>query len=237
MVQPQRFTYVILVLCAVVVVGWVLLGKGSSGLRRDFSQNAPSSSSGTAPELKFRRLAIFDGKTTEGARFANYIYKSSDCLSLSSTTTFFGSSWRASEEIQRETEKAPVVLERGPKLDDKGQWVGERVVMEFKTDGENRESARIIWNNRSDFHSIVGPSCVTSLSSTNRYNYRVAIASLDSPTFALSHSIPAKLWRAGPKRAFHILSSTSNHLIVKRSELGPCISARLFWQKRSSRNN
>lgn len=158
MFQPQRFTYMILVFCAVVVVGLVLLGKGRSGLRRDFSQNVPSPSTGTPQELKFRRVAIFDGKTSEGDRFANYVYKSSDCLSLSSTTTFFGSSGRASEEIQRETKKAPVVLERGPKLDDKGQRVGERVVMEFKADGQNRESAKIIWHNRSDFHSIVGPS-------------------------------------------------------------------------------
>jgi hypothetical protein len=157
MFQPQRFIYMILAFCAVVVVGLVLLINGRSGLRKDLSQNAPSPSS-TPEELKFRRIAIFDGKTTEGVRFANYVYKSSDCLSISKTTTFFGSSLRAREEILRETEKAPVVVERGPKFDDQGQQVGERVVMEFKADGQNKELAKIIWNYRSDFHSIVGPS-------------------------------------------------------------------------------
>jgi len=158
MLQRRRLIYVILAFCAVVLVGLVLLIDGRSGSRKDSSQNPPSLPGTTPQELRFRRIAIFDGKTKEGARFATFVYKSSDCLSIVTTTTFFESSSRASKEVRRETEKAPVVVERGPKLDEKGQRVGERVVMELRANDQNKESVQIIWNSGSDFSSIAGPS-------------------------------------------------------------------------------
>jgi hypothetical protein len=154
----QRFVYFILGLCAISVVGIVLLNEGRPSSRINTPQRLSHLSAGTPEQLKFRRIAIFDGKTEEGVGFANYVYKSSDCFSVTEVTTLFHSSSRASEEVIREAEKASNVIERGPKFDEQGQQVGERVVMELKADDQNKESARIVWSYRSDFHSIIGPS-------------------------------------------------------------------------------
>lgn len=156
MFQASRFMYVTLAFCA--VVGLVLLINGRAKSKRDFNPKQQPLSNSTPPVMKFRRVAIFDGKKKDGTRFANYAYKSSDCVAISHTTTFFATEKSASHELDSETKIAAAVIDRGPKLDSKGERVGERIVLEFKDDGHNQSHAAIIWNDHSDFHSLVGPS-------------------------------------------------------------------------------
>ncbi len=109
-------------------------------------------------ELVFRNTMIFDGKTEGGLRFADYHYKSSDCVTISHKTTFFKSPARAREEIEREIQKASTISERAPVVNDEGQQVGERVVLQFEARDEYKAHAEAVWNENSEFHSIAAPS-------------------------------------------------------------------------------
>jgi hypothetical protein len=152
MSQVSRVTVLFFACC--VVLGITFLVKSRS--KKVNEATLPDNS--TPQELVFRSTMIFDGKTEDGTRFADYHYKSSDCISISHKIIFFESPARAREEIERESREASSIVERAPMVNDRGQEVGERVVMQFEASKEYKAHAEAIWNKNSDFHSIAAPS-------------------------------------------------------------------------------
>lgn len=155
MIQRSRLISVLLAGCA--GAGIVILINGRSRQVR-FSSQEKMANANTSQELTFRRTAIFDGSTEDGARFAEHFYKSSDCVSISEETIFFGSTSLAQRELERKSTKAASIIERGPKSDDTGQHVGERIVLAVAASPPEKAYAEIIWSSGPTFHSLVAPS-------------------------------------------------------------------------------
>jgi hypothetical protein len=156
MIQTLRLTATIFSCCA--VVGVALLATGRWNRSKGSQQEQTPLTNRVLQELRFKRIAIFDGKTTDGVRLADYIYKSSDCMTVSERTIFFKSPTRAREEIEKEIENASALIERGPKLDSNGQAVGERVVLEFAAEEQRKPHAEIMWNNGPELNYIIALS-------------------------------------------------------------------------------
>jgi hypothetical protein len=147
---------ILLFLACCAAVGIVFLISERTRQMKEVKQEKPSPAK-VSDELTFRGTAIFDGRTDDGAQFAEHFYKSSDCVSISEEIIFFKSTSRAQRELESRSKKATIIIERGPKWENKGQ-VGERVVLEFAGNSQAKGSAEIIWNSGSTFHSLVGPS-------------------------------------------------------------------------------
>ena len=118
----------------------------------------PQKNTSTLKEITFRNTAIFDGRTGDGERFADFAYKSSDCVLLSHRTTFFKTAARARKELEKEIKNAARIIERAPLMNDAGQQIGERVLVEFKTGEENKFATEAIWNENSELHSVASRS-------------------------------------------------------------------------------
>jgi hypothetical protein len=154
MFQLLRPISLFITCCA--AVGIILFMSGRTRQTKEVRQEKPSAAK-VPDELTFRGTAIFDGRTEDGAQFAEHFYKSSDCVSISEEIIFFKSTSRAQRELESRSKKASIVNERGPQWEDKGQ-AGERIVLELADNSQAKGSAEIIWNSGSTFHSIVGPS-------------------------------------------------------------------------------
>jgi hypothetical protein len=139
MFQLLRPISLFIVCCA--AVGIVLLISGRTRQMKEVRQEKPSAAK-VPDELTFRGTAIFDGRTADGYQFAEHFYKSSDCASISEEIIFFKSTSRAQRELESRSKKATVVIERGPKWEDKGQ-VGERIVLEFAGSSQAKASAQL----------------------------------------------------------------------------------------------
>ncbi len=61
---------------------------------------------------------------------------------------------RANKELQRRLKAALRIIERGSKLDDKGQRVGERVVAMFALSDSQKEQASVLWTNDQQLYYI-----------------------------------------------------------------------------------
>lgn len=146
---------VVIVLGCGVVLAIVLLVHSRSKKGNDV--NAPSSNS-AANELRFKSTAIFDGKTADGASFVDHLYKASDCVVVAHRTTFFKSAARARQELEAELKKAQTVIERTPVVNNAGEQIGERVLMQVHTSEQNKIATELLWNNDSELHSIASPS-------------------------------------------------------------------------------
>lgn len=152
MTQLWRLIVVFFACCAVLGIVFLVNSRSRQADEEKLSDN------GSPQELVFRNTTILDGTTEDGVRFADYRYKSSDCISISHRTMFFKSPVHAHEEIERETRKASTVIERAPVSNDQGQQVGERVVLKFEASEGYKAHAEAIWNRDSEFHSISAPS-------------------------------------------------------------------------------
>jgi len=122
-------------------------------------EEVPAQKTTSAPkEITFRNTAIFDGRTGDGERFASFAYKSSDCVLLSHQTTFFKTAARAHKELEKEIKNAARIIERAPLINDAGQQIGERVLVESNTGEENKFATQAIWTENSEFHSAASRS-------------------------------------------------------------------------------
>ncbi|HLN98462.1 MAG TPA: hypothetical protein VK208_08385 [Pyrinomonadaceae bacterium] len=98
------------------------------------------------------------GKTDEGIQFSYHLYKSSDGVGVATTVENRASPVRANKALQRRIKRAVKIIERGPKLDNNGQRIGERVVAVFAADGSKNEQAAVLWTDGSQFYYIESPS-------------------------------------------------------------------------------
>jgi hypothetical protein len=154
MTKTSRFIIIAAACC--VLMGLLFFIDGRS--TKLTSLNRESSRVNSTPqELTFRHIMVFDGKLKDGARYANNIYKSSDCVTISYMVIFFKTRDRA-HEVQAEAKKASELIERGSVMNEAGRQVGERVVLQFEASDKDKAHAEVIWNKDKDFYSLTAPS-------------------------------------------------------------------------------
>jgi hypothetical protein len=149
---------IIVACCAAVIALFVGILRHSRRTTTDQGQERFSTQDSGHQDSTFKAGLVLDGKTEDGIRFSNQLYKSSDCLKIIKTIKLFNSPAQAYEEFQREFKRASTIIDRGPKIDDNGQQVGERVVLQFAAEGQSQARAEVIWTKNSEFHSITAHS-------------------------------------------------------------------------------
>ena len=108
--------------------------------------------------FEFKDIQGGRGKTEDGIPFSYHLYKSCDGVGVSTTVENRSSVFSALKALQRKVKTASKIIERGPKLDDKGQRTGERVVAMFASNGSEKERAAVLWTEGSDFHYLESSS-------------------------------------------------------------------------------
>lgn len=106
------------------------------------------------PALRFNEVSSKKGATKDGAPFAAQLYQSSDGTELIVTRENRDSASRANKELQKKLKAAITIIERGPKLNEKEQRVGERVVVTFAPDRSQEEKALVLWTNGNQLYYI-----------------------------------------------------------------------------------
>jgi hypothetical protein len=151
----QRLGIQFIVAAIIAIIAATVLLKGRSQLQRKIEGTTRMAAN--QPKLTFRQVAVSDGKTPEGASFTEQHYKASDCAAISRTIVSFGSQDRAFSEVQAEAKRASKIVDRKSVLDAHQVSIGERVVMEF-VEPQGVSYAKIAWNQRAEYTSIVAPS-------------------------------------------------------------------------------
>lgn len=145
----------------VLLMGWTL---GSCAPQHP-NERSSSSKSLPPPQQEANREAVeFEsiqgerGKTEDGIPFSYHLYKSSDGVGVATTVENRESPIRASKALQRKIKKAVKIIERGPKLNEKGQQIGERVVVIFVPNDSYKEQASVLWTDGTQFYYIESSS-------------------------------------------------------------------------------
>lgn len=126
----------------------------------------------TVQNVTFTASEPRDGRTEAGFGYSEKQFRSSDCETLIARTEYFPSSARAQEELLKKLKESTNIIERGPKLDARGQQVGERAVAMFKAElpSEYIEDTVVVWTANSELHSIRG--LFTHVLELEKRNYR-----------------------------------------------------------------
>ncbi len=118
------------------------------------SENMSPQQTPSNQDLTFTDKMGGKGMTRDGAPFSSHVYESSDGVELSVTRENRDSSPKADKALQRKLKKAIRIIERGSKLDEKGQRVGERVVAMLALDDSQKEQASVLWTNGQQLYYI-----------------------------------------------------------------------------------
>jgi len=119
---------------------------------------SPHQQESASEAFEFKDIQGGRGKTEDGVPFSYHLYKSSDGVGVSTTVENRISAFSAVKALQRKIKTASKIIERGSRLDVKGQRTGEKVVAMFKSDGSNKERAAVFWTDGSDFHYLESSS-------------------------------------------------------------------------------
>lgn len=120
-------------------------------------------------EIVFKSLSAGSGKRRDGTPFSFALYESSDHIGVSATTEKYRSSVAAKRELRRKLDHATKLIESGPKLNEDGRRVGERVVAMFAPEGTAMAQATVLWTDGPDFHYIQSPSLPHALKFEKKY--------------------------------------------------------------------
>ena len=132
-------------------IGGFILVRRSSAPRSDRGQMENALVKSSESNLTFRQMLVLDG-TTDGVRFSNQIYQSSDCVILNKRVELFESPKDAEAAFHTKLGTAIDVLQRGEKLDSAGNVVGERVLATLHRGGQVLNT--VIWTRGSELHAI-----------------------------------------------------------------------------------
>lgn len=153
-----------LLISSFIVVLLMGCNGGGASAPNPNQQSSPAESIGSSQQAASREPVEFEdvqggrGKTEDGIPFSYHLYKSSDGVGVTTTVEDCGSTFRANRALQRKSKRAVKIIERRPKLDDKGKRVGERVVAMFAPDSSEKENAAVLWTEGSQFHYIESSS-------------------------------------------------------------------------------
>jgi hypothetical protein len=98
------------------------------------------------------------GTTRDGAPYSTHVYKSSDGIVVSVIRENQDSASKAGKALQRKIKQANKILEESPKLDEKGQRIGKRVVAMFAPDDSLNKQASVIWTDGQQLYYIKSSS-------------------------------------------------------------------------------
>lgn len=108
--------------------------------------------------LEFNEVSNKKGNTREGVPFSARLFQSSDGIDVSVWRENHNSAPRANKELRRKLKRAATIIERGPKLGQKGQRIGERVIVTFAPAGSQKEHSSVLWTNGSQLYYVESPS-------------------------------------------------------------------------------
>ncbi|MFN2533006.1 MAG: hypothetical protein ABR555_17105 [Pyrinomonadaceae bacterium] len=97
--------------------------------------------------LEFKDFQGGRGKTADGIPFSYHLYKSSDGVGVTTTVENHRSPASAQKALQRKIRTAIKMIERGPKLKNKAERIGERAVLTFALPDFHKEQAAVLWTN------------------------------------------------------------------------------------------
>lgn len=103
--------------------------------------------------MSFKNLLSGSGKTKDGSSFSFSVSEASDGIKVSARTEKRRSVSRAKAVLKR-TLRGTEIRERGPKLNDGGKKVGERVLARLTSNGRDKIRYVVLWTEGSDFHYL-----------------------------------------------------------------------------------
>jgi hypothetical protein len=130
-------------------------------MKEQDTTNKPEANRGQA--IEFKELTSVKGTTKDGAPFSTQIYESTTAVRVSVTRENRDSAARASKELQKRIKPAVEIIERGPKLDETGQRVGERVVATFAKSDSSGNEVTVLWTNSGQLYYIQSTSLPVAL--------------------------------------------------------------------------
>ena len=142
-------------IAAAILVG--VLGAAIQAVTVDAQQTTPSTSFKAKPCLKFRLLnsALTFTKQSESIELQSYSV--SDGTTVYANYSYYRSSNKAVNEMNKALTSAIEIISREPLLDEKGQKIGMKVIGRFKSRMPGRQF-QVLWTDRSKFKIISGPS-------------------------------------------------------------------------------
>lgn len=112
---------------------------------------------------EFKEISAGKGTTRDGAPFSTQLFESQEGVRVSIIRENRDSPVRADKELQRRIKQALEIVERGPKVDERGQRVGERIVAKFAKNGSAEEEVAILWTEGQQLYSIKSLSLTVAL--------------------------------------------------------------------------
>jgi hypothetical protein len=108
----------------------------------------------TSKSITFEPQMNVDGYIKGAGRWFSIPYKSSDGVMVSYEGGEYLSEIRANKELRKKLKEAIRIIERGPKLNEKGQFAGERVIAMFPSTLQGKELSSVLWTDGSQLFSI-----------------------------------------------------------------------------------
>lgn len=150
----------------IVTVAFSLLVESDSAMA--VIPTAIDSHAGQETEMTFTSVLAGSGRTEDGSPFSFWSAKSSDGVAISARTEKRRSVARAHAELRKQLKSAEVV-EQGPKTNNQGERVGERVVGCFAATHETKGRCVVLWTDGSDFHFLESQSLRHLLAFEKKY--------------------------------------------------------------------
>jgi hypothetical protein len=91
-----------------------------------------------------------------GGSYNSYItgYEAPDGVKISKSGAQFQSPSQAKRELRERLKHAISILERGPKYDNKGRKVGERVLALFNSKEGGKRAVVVLWTDKKDMYEV-----------------------------------------------------------------------------------
>jgi len=122
-----------------------------------------------AQELEFNEVSNKKGSTEDGVPFSARLFESSDGLKVSVWRENHDSAVGANQALRSKVKRAVTIIKRQPKLDDKGQRIGERVSMIIALAVCGIGESLVLWTSGSRLYYIESSSVKHGLEIEKRF--------------------------------------------------------------------
>jgi hypothetical protein len=150
----QLFSAVVLTILMVGLGGSVLIQRLKAHRNNDIERTSAQ----VKPCLEYRDLSAALEFTKEGEPISHHSYIASDGMRINSTYFYYRSPKKANRALRRKLTSAVQIVERGAKLNSKGQKTGSRVIGIFRSEVSRLNEFHLLWTDGSDLGIIRGPS-------------------------------------------------------------------------------
>ena len=120
-------------------------------------------------EMTFKDLLSGRGRTEDGSPFSFLESEASDGVKISARTEKRRSTSRAAAVLRKAMRGAKIVA-RGPRTNNLGQRIGERVIAWFTSKGQDKSRYVLLWTDGSDFHYLESSSLPHLFAFEKKYN-------------------------------------------------------------------